>query len=203
MGAHIPDYDYAFSVTDGSKCEPISQARGALDALAAFLPSTAERVKGADTEAVALSELRVGDIVLVRPGARVPADGLVVEGTADVDESSDLWRVQTCGAEREPAAKVIAGNSCQRWKSSRQGYRSRGPDRSFWNHDGSSRPPRLLALGRRLLADRAAAILFYMWRSRGWRDHFHLLVDLRRQRARLDSNVAQRSSSLLSAPLMP
>src|SRR6266849_6164104 len=61
----------------------ISQARGALNALAALLPDTAERVKGTDTESVPLSELRVGDIVLVRPGARVPADGTVVEGTAD------------------------------------------------------------------------------------------------------------------------
>jgi len=56
----------------------ISQARGALNALAALLPDTAERVKGADMESVPLSELRVGDIVLVRPGARVPADGTVV-----------------------------------------------------------------------------------------------------------------------------
>jgi magnesium-transporting ATPase (P-type) len=65
----------------------ISQARGALNALAALLPDTAERVTGADTQTVPLSELRVGDIVLVRPGARVPADGSVVEGAADVDES--------------------------------------------------------------------------------------------------------------------
>src|SRR6266481_3178349 len=65
----------------------ISQARGALNALAALLPDTAERVSGTDTESVPLSELRIGNIVLVRPGARVPADGTVVEGTADVDES--------------------------------------------------------------------------------------------------------------------
>src|SRR6266481_9732379 len=65
----------------------IAQGRGALDALAALLPDSAERVKGADTEIVQLSDLRVGDIVLVRPGARVPADGIVVEGAADVDES--------------------------------------------------------------------------------------------------------------------
>src|SRR6202030_833457 len=63
----------------------ISQARGALHALAALLPDTAERVQGADTQSVPLSELRIGDIVLVRPGARVPADGTVVEGAADVD----------------------------------------------------------------------------------------------------------------------
>src|SRR6202165_536488 len=65
----------------------ISQARGALNALAALLPDTAERVIGADAEPVPLSELRVGDIVLVPPGARVPADGTVADGAADVDES--------------------------------------------------------------------------------------------------------------------
>src|SRR5258705_13666905 len=65
----------------------ISQARGALNALAALLPDTAERVKGADTESVPLSELRIGNIVLVWPGARVPANGIVAEGAADVDES--------------------------------------------------------------------------------------------------------------------
>src|SRR5229473_5281598 len=56
----------------------ISQARGALNALAALLPDTAERVNGGEAQSVPLSELRVGDIVLVRPGARVPADGIVV-----------------------------------------------------------------------------------------------------------------------------
>src|SRR5437016_5496291 len=61
----------------------ISQARGALNALAALLPDTAELVKGTDIRSVPLSELRVGDIVLVRPGARVPADGTVAEGSAD------------------------------------------------------------------------------------------------------------------------
>src|SRR6195256_6929332 len=65
----------------------ISQARGALNALAALLPDTAERVTGADIESVPLSELRIGDIVLIRPGARVPADGTVIEGAAEVDES--------------------------------------------------------------------------------------------------------------------
>src|SRR6202051_4069304 len=49
-----------------------SQARGALSALAALLPDTAERVRGAETQTVPLGELQVGDVVLVRPGARVP-----------------------------------------------------------------------------------------------------------------------------------
>src|SRR5215472_7600894 len=65
----------------------VSQARGALNALAALLPDTAERVTGQQTQIVPLSDLKVGDVVLVRPGTRVPADGSVIEGAADVDES--------------------------------------------------------------------------------------------------------------------
>src|SRR5438128_2163216 len=65
----------------------ISQASGALNALAALLPDTAELVKGTDIRSVPLSELRVGDIVLVRPGARVPADGTVAEGSGGVYEA--------------------------------------------------------------------------------------------------------------------
>src|SRR5580700_9127824 len=90
----------------------ISQARGALTALAALLPDTAERVKGADTESVALSELRVGDIVLVRPGARVPADGTVVEGTADVDESMITGESKT--VPKGAGSRVIAGTVASR-----------------------------------------------------------------------------------------
>src|SRR5438552_12539352 len=66
--------------------QAISQARGALNALAALLPDTAERVNGTDTRSVPLSELRVADILLIRPGARVPADGTVIEGAAEVYE---------------------------------------------------------------------------------------------------------------------
>src|SRR6202795_1193456 len=65
----------------------ISQARGALSALAALLPDTAERVRGAETQTVPITELKVGEVVLVRPGTRVPVDGEVVDGSADVDES--------------------------------------------------------------------------------------------------------------------
>src|SRR6266478_6350305 len=85
----------------------VSQARGALNALAALLPDTAERVTGADTQSVPLSELRIGDIVLVRPGARVPADGTVVEGTAEVDESMITGESKT--VPKGVGARVIAG----------------------------------------------------------------------------------------------
>jgi len=65
----------------------IGQAQGALAALAELLPEEAERVTDGETEHVALHELSVGDVVLVRPGGRVPADGVVVDGEAELDES--------------------------------------------------------------------------------------------------------------------
>src|SRR5262245_5905436 len=66
----------------------IGQARGALDALAELLPDDAELVGPDGSVApVPLSDLAVGDTVLVRPGARVPADGTIVEGRAELDES--------------------------------------------------------------------------------------------------------------------
>jgi hypothetical protein len=85
----------------------ISQARGALNALAALLPDTAERVSGTETQTVPISELKTGDVVLVRPGTRVPADGKVVEGSADVDES--MITGESRSVSKGQGAKVIAG----------------------------------------------------------------------------------------------
>src|SRR4030095_10681330 len=66
----------------------IGQAQGALAALAELLPDDAERVgQDGTVDTVPLSELEPGDVVLVRSGARVPADGVIVEGEAEVDES--------------------------------------------------------------------------------------------------------------------
>src|SRR5262249_8949064 len=85
----------------------ITQARGALAALAALLPDTAERVTDARVEIVPLAALRAGDLVLVRPGARVPADGVVTEGAADVDESMLTGESRPVAKER--GARVVAG----------------------------------------------------------------------------------------------
>ena len=65
----------------------ISQAQGALGELAKLLPNTAIRLRGEQTEEVPISELREGDLILVRPGASIPADGEVVEGSSDVNEA--------------------------------------------------------------------------------------------------------------------
>ena len=137
----------------------ISQAHGALDALAALLPDTAERVKGADTEPVPLSELRVGDMVLVRPGARVPADGTVVEGTADVDESMITGESKT--VPKESGSKVIAGTVAS-------GGSLRVRITAVGDQTAVSGIMRLVASAQasgsrtQALADRAAAILFYV-----------------------------------------
>ncbi|WP_392545281.1 heavy metal translocating P-type ATPase [Oryzobacter telluris] len=65
----------------------LAQTTSALDSLAALLPDEAERVEDGRTVTVAPSELRVGDVVVVRPGGSVPADGRIVDGRAEMDES--------------------------------------------------------------------------------------------------------------------
>src|SRR5439155_3612346 len=85
----------------------IMQAQGALSALSELLPDSAERVTAAGAEEVPLSALSVGDVVLVRPGARVPADGEVVDGAADLDESMITGESRPVSKER--GARVVAG----------------------------------------------------------------------------------------------
>lgn len=65
----------------------ISNAQGALKELAKLLPDEAEKVTSSGTQTVAVSELKVGDKVLVRPGSSVPIDGEVIKGESDVNES--------------------------------------------------------------------------------------------------------------------
>ena len=85
----------------------ISQASGALRELARLLPSTAQRIVGETIEDVAISALRDGDLVLVRPGASVPADGIVQSGKSDVNES--MITGESVPVPKVEGAKVIAG----------------------------------------------------------------------------------------------
>ncbi|HEX6406631.1 MAG TPA: copper-translocating P-type ATPase [Gemmatimonadales bacterium] len=85
----------------------ISQAQGALGELAKLLPNTAVRVHGDHTEDVPLSELRDGDMVLIRPGAGIPADGAVLEGASEVNESMITGESQPVG--KKARDRVIAG----------------------------------------------------------------------------------------------
>jgi len=85
----------------------LAQTTSALDSLAALLPDTAERVEGDDLVSVSPSELRRGDLVLVRPGASVPADGTIREGRADVDES--MVTGESRPVTRSTGDSVVAG----------------------------------------------------------------------------------------------
>jgi Cu2+-exporting ATPase len=86
----------------------VRQASGALNELAKLLPDTAEllRIDGS-AESVPVSQLRAGDLLLVRPGASIPADGEVVEGTSDVNEA--MITGESNPASKKPGDKVIAG----------------------------------------------------------------------------------------------
>ncbi len=137
----------------------IAQARGALTALAALLPDMAERVTGADVRTVPLAELRVGDVVLVRPGGRVPADGAVVAGAAEVDES--MITGESKAVSKEPGTTLIAGTVAG-------GGSLRVRVTAVGEQTALSGIMRLVAAAQasssrtQVLADRAAAILFYV-----------------------------------------
>jgi P-type Cu2+ transporter len=85
----------------------ISQAQGALKELAKLLPDTALRILGDRTETVAVSDLRTGDLVLVRPGATIPADGIVQEGSSDINES--MITGESRPVRKDSGSAVIAG----------------------------------------------------------------------------------------------
>jgi P-type Cu2+ transporter len=85
----------------------IGQAQGALAALAALLPDVAERVTVDGAETVPVAALRVGDVVLVRSGGRVPADGRIVDGAAEVDES--MITGESRPVSRGVGDRVVAG----------------------------------------------------------------------------------------------
>jgi Cu2+-exporting ATPase len=137
----------------------IEQARGALAALAELLPDTAERVTTGGTEALPIADVRVDDVLLVRPGARVPADGVVVDGTADVDES--LITGESRPVAKGPGDQVIAGTVAA-------GGSLRVRVTAVGDATALSGIMRLVeaaqASGSRAqaLADRAAAMLFYV-----------------------------------------
>jgi Cu2+-exporting ATPase len=85
----------------------ITQAGGALEELAKLLPRTALRVDGERTEEVPISDLREGDLVLVRPGSAIPADGAVESGRSDVNES--MLTGESALVQKADGDRVIAG----------------------------------------------------------------------------------------------
>jgi P-type Cu2+ transporter len=137
----------------------IGQASNALAALAELLPDDAERVTPTGTETVAISELREGDVVLVRSGARIPADGHVVEGVAAVDESmlTGESRPVTKGEGERVTAGTVATDSALRIAVDAVGDNTALAGIQRLVEQAQSSRSRAQAL-----ADRAAALLFYV-----------------------------------------
>ncbi|HEX2056860.1 MAG TPA: copper-translocating P-type ATPase [Actinomycetota bacterium] len=137
----------------------IGQASNALAALAELLPDDAERVTEHGVETVALAELRRGDVVLVRSGARVPADGRVVEGGADVDESM-------LTGESRPVPKAIGDRVTAGTVATDSALRVRveavGDDTALAGIQRLVQEAQTSRSRAQALADRAAAFLFYV-----------------------------------------
>ena len=137
----------------------VAQARGALNALAALLPDTAERVDGDEIRTVPRGDLRVGDLVLIRPGTRVSADGEVVEGSAELDES--LITGESKPVAKGPGAKVIAGTLAG-GGSLRVSVTAIGEATALSGIMRLIRSAQASGSRAQALAGRAAALLFYV-----------------------------------------
>ncbi|MDN4484063.1 heavy metal translocating P-type ATPase [Demequina lignilytica] len=139
----------------------VGQARGALAALAELLPDDAERVSGDGdaTEHVSIGDLVEGDVVIVRPGGRIPADGDIVRGDASVDESmitGESAPVAKAQGDRVVAGTVATDGSLRiEVTATGDGTALAGIQRMVADAQNSRS-------GTRRLADRAAAWLFWI-----------------------------------------
>jgi Cu2+-exporting ATPase len=137
----------------------IGQAQGALAALAALIPDEADRITDGETERVPVGELRVGDLVLVRPGARVPADGLIAEGNVEVDES--MVTGESKPVSKGPGDRVIAGTVATD-SAIRIRVEAVGADTALAGIQRLVAQAQQSRSRAQVLADRAAALLFYV-----------------------------------------
>jgi P-type Cu2+ transporter len=137
----------------------LGQASGALEALAALVPDEAEVIHGSMTHAVPVAELQPGDLVLVRPGGRVPADGSIVEGTAAFDESmiTGESRSVTHGPDDRVVAGTVATDGAIRIR-----VEAVGEDTALAGIQRLVREAQASRSRAQALADRAAAVLFYV-----------------------------------------
>ncbi|CBT74894.1 MAG TPA: copper-translocating P-type ATPase [Glutamicibacter sp.] len=142
----------------------LGSARGALDALAELLPDEAERVTAEGTDTVRISDLSVGDIVLVRSGSRLPADGEITEGQAELDESMITGESKT--VPRGPGDSVVAGTVATD-SSLRIKVAAVGSDTALAGIQRLVSEAQASSSKAQALADRAAAFLFYFALSAG------------------------------------
>ncbi|MDF1500957.1 MAG: heavy metal translocating P-type ATPase [Anaerolineales bacterium] len=139
----------------------IRQASGALDELAKLMPDTAERVtQEGETEEIPASELKEGDLVLIRPGASVPADGEVVEGESALDES--MITGESRPVNKAAGDEVIGGTVNEGGGSLRVRVRALGEDTALAGIMRLVKEAQGSKSDTQLLADKAAGWLFYI-----------------------------------------
>jgi len=138
----------------------IGQAQGALAALAELLPDDADRVTDSgEVETVRVADLRPGDIVLVRSGARVPADGEIVEGEAELDES--MITGESRPVPKGPGDRVVAG-TVSTDSAIRVRVEAVGDDTALAGIQRLVAEAQASRSRAQALADRFAALLFYI-----------------------------------------
>ncbi|WP_436792529.1 copper-translocating P-type ATPase [Actinospongicola halichondriae] len=143
----------------------IGQASSALQALAELLPDDAERVGDAgDVETVSVADIAAGDVVLVRSGGRVPADGEVIEGEAEVDES--MVTGESRPVAKETGDRVVAGTIATD-SAIRVRVDAVGDDTALAGIQRMVTEAQQSKGRAQVLADRAAALLFYVAGSAG------------------------------------
>ncbi|NOJ60923.1 heavy metal translocating P-type ATPase [Arthrobacter sp. 260] len=136
----------------------LGSAAGALDALAALLPDEADKVTDAGIETVPVSSLVTGDVVLVRSGARVPADGEIVDGIAEFDEAMITGESRT--VQRTIGEVVVAGTVATD-NAVRVRVTAVGSDTTLAGIQRLVAEAQASSSKAQALADRAAALLFY------------------------------------------
>jgi len=137
----------------------IGQAHGALAALAELLPDEAERVDGDDVSTVHIDDLRIDDVVLVRPGGRVPADGEIVDGDAEIDEA--MITGESRPVPRTVGDRVIAGSVASD-SSIRVRVTAIGADTALAGIQRLVQEAQESQSRAQALADRFAGLLFYV-----------------------------------------
>ncbi len=137
----------------------LGAASGALDAIAELLPDDAEKVEGDDVVSIAASELKADDVVLVRPGGRVPADGTIVDGRAEFDEA--MVTGESSSVSRGEGEKVVAGTIATD-SSVHIKVTAVGEDTTLAGIRRLVSEAQSSSSRAQALADRAAAFLFYI-----------------------------------------
>ena len=139
----------------------VRQASGALDALAKLMPDTAEIVMpDGRIETHPASHLKLDDIILVRPGASIPADGIVVEGESKVDEA--MVTGESKPVDKEVDTAVIAGTVNTGDSSLRIRVNAVGDETALSGIMRLVNEAQQSKSASQLLADRAASVLFYV-----------------------------------------